>query len=238
MRPPFCAQRWTLIVRRFTDFLVYEVDQDSNVVHIKSLGMPEPPAKKAKDKGEPVSGVEPSVIQESIKVEDVADASADTLDKKHGDSSNQSSSTVPWPDIFSTRLAPFLSAEKIEEVKQMFLEGPEPPFVSDAGWSGRLAAKADENDGFGSIDIEENVETRRDGKKGSNKSGRDRGGRGGRGGKPVREDHRKVISEVRALSPPHPTVLQTSRTTADCLEANAHQLPPNDTRIIRRKVGQ
>lgn len=244
MRPPFRAQRWTLIIRRFTDFLVYEVDQDSNVVHIKSLGMPEPSEKKAKDQGEPVSGVnadvtsvEPSVIQESIKVEHVADASADTVDKKHGDSSNQTSSTVPWPDIFSTRLAPFLSAEKIEEVKQIFLEGPEPPFVSDAGWSGRLAAKANEDDGSGSIDIEENIETRRDGRKGSNKRGRDRGGRGGRGGKPVREDHRKVISEVRVLSPAHPTVLQTSRTTADCLEANAHQLSPNDTRIIRGKVG-
>jgi len=179
--------------------------------------MPDPPAKKAKDQGEPVSEVnadvtseEPSVKQESIEVKLVAEASADTVDKKQEDSSNQTSSTVPWPDIFSTRLAPFLSAEKIEEVKQMFLEGPEPPFVSDAGWSGRLAAKANENGGSGSMDIGEHVETRSDGRKGSNKRGRDRGGRGGRGGKPVREDHRKVISEVRVLSPAHPTVTDVS----------------------------
>lgn len=231
MRPPFCAERWTLIVQRFTDFLVYEVDQDSNVVHIKSLGMPEPPAKKAKDLGDPVSEVnadvtseEPSVIQESTGAELVAEASADAVDKRDGGSSNQTSSTVPWPDLFSTRLAPFLSAEKIEAVKQMFLEGFEPPFVSDAGWSGRLAAKTNENGGSGSMDVEENVEARSDdrGKKGSSKRGRDRGGRGGRGGKPVREDHRKVISEVRVLSPAHATALQTSRTTANCLEANAH----------------
>jgi tRNA pseudouridine13 synthase len=224
--------------------LVYEVDQDSNVVHIKSLGMPDPPVKKAKDQGETVSEVnadvpseEASVIQESIEVGPVVEASAGAVDKKHGDSP---SSTVPWSDIFSTRLASFLSAEKIEEVKQMYLEGPEPPFVSDAGWSGRLAAnlKSNENGGSGSMDIEENVETRRDGRKGSNKRGRDRGGRGGRGGKPVREDHRKVISEVRVPSPAHATVLYASRTTADCLEANAHQLSPNNTRIIRRKVGQ
>ena len=245
MRPPVCTQRWILIVRRFTDFLVYEVDQDSSVVHIKSLGMPKPLAKKAKDLGEPVSEVNvdvtsegPSVIQESTEAELAAEASAGAVDNKDG--SGQISSTMPWPDLFSTRLAPFLSAEKIEEIKQMFLEGPEPPFVSDAGWSGRSAAKANENGGSGSMDIEENTETKSDdkGKKGSSKRGRDRGGRGGRGGRPAREDHRKVISEVCMLSPAHPIVLQTSRTTADCLEANAHQLPPNDTRIVRRKVGQ
>ena len=209
--------------------------------------MPDPPAKKAKDLGEPVSEVnvdvtseEPSAIKESTEAEHATEASADAVDKKDGDSSNQTSSTVPWPDLFSTRLSPFLSAEKIEEVKQMFLEGPEPPFVSDAGWSGRPAAKANENAGSGSMDIEENVETRGDdkGKKGSNNRGRDRGGRGGRGGKPVREDHRKVKSEVRVLSPTHAILLQTSCTTADFFEANAYQLPPNDTRIIRRKVGQ
>jgi len=209
--------------------------------------MPKSPTKNAKDLGEPVSDVnadvtseEPFVIQGSTEVEPVAEASADAIDKKDGDSSNQTSSTVPWPDLFSTRLTPFLSAEKIEEVKQMFLEGPEPPFVSDAGWSGRSAAKANENGGSSSMDIGENVETRSDdkGKKESNKRGRDRGGRGGRGGKPVREDHRKVISEVRVLSPAHATVFQTPRTTADCLEANTHQLPPNNTRIIRRKIGQ
>jgi tRNA pseudouridine13 synthase len=236
-----------LIVRRFTDFLVYEVDQDSSVVHIKSLGMPEPSAKKAKDLGEPVSKVkvdvtseEPSVIQESTEAGLAAEESADAIDKKDGDSSNQTSSTVPWPDLFSARLAPFLSTEKIEEVKNMFLEGPEPPFVSDAGWSGRSTAKANEIGDSGSMDIEENTEMKSDdkGKKGSSRRGRDRGGRGGRGGKPVREDHRKVISEVCVPSPAHAIVLQTSRTTADCLEANAHQLPPNDTRIIRRKVGQ
>jgi len=85
--------------------------------------MPDPPAKKTKDQGETVSEVnadvtseELSVIQESIEVELVAGASADTVDEKHGDSSNQTSSTAPWPDIFSTRLAPFLPAEKIEEI--------------------------------------------------------------------------------------------------------------------------
>jgi tRNA pseudouridine13 synthase len=225
--------------------LVYEVDQDSNVVHIKTLGMPKPPAKKAKDVGEPVPEVntdvtsgEPSVIKEGTEAGLDAKTSAEAVDKTHGDSSKQTPPTVPWPDSFSTRLALFLSTEKIEEVKQMFLEGPEPPFVSDTGWSGRLAARANESGASGSMDIEENIETRGndEGKKGSNKRGRDRGGRGGRGGKAVREDHRKVISEVRT-PPVDVTVLRTSCITANCLEANPHQLPPNHTRIIWRKVG-
>ena len=246
VHPQSCTtQRRALTVRRFTDFLVHEVDQDSNVVHIKSLGIPVAPEKKAKDVAEPASKVkaeassgEPSVKEEDTEVELGAKASAEALDKTHGEGSKQAPSTVPWPDSFTTRLAPFLSTEKIEEVKKLFLEGSEPPFVSDAGWSGRLAAKAKESGTSGSMDIKESVEIGKEdeGKRGSSRRGRDRGGRGGRGGKSVREDRRKVTSEVRAL-PAHIITLRMIRTTAYCLEGNAHQLPPNHTRIIRRKVG-
>ena len=172
--------------------------------------MPAPPEKKAKNVGEPASEVnadapsgEPTVKKEGTANELGTEASPEALDKAPGDSSKQASSTEPWPDSFTTRLSPFLSTKEIEEVKNMFLEGPEPPFVSDTGWSGRQAAKAKESGGSGSMDGEENVETRKEngGKRGSSKRGRDRGGRGGRGGgKPIREDHRKVASEVRALS--------------------------------------
>jgi tRNA pseudouridine13 synthase len=198
------TQRRALTVRRFTDFLVHEVDQDSNVVHIKSLGIPVPPEKKAKDAGEPASEVnadapsgEPSV-KEGTEAELGAEGVAVALDKIP---SKQASSTVPWPDLFTTRLAPFLSTEKIEDVKNLFLEGPEPPFVSDAGWSGRQAVRADESGTSGSMDIKDGIETRKEdkGKRGNSTRGRGRSGRGGRGGKSLREDHRKVTSEVRAL---------------------------------------
>ena len=202
----------SLTVRRFTDFLVYEVDQDSNVVHIKSLGMPAPSEKKAKIVGEPASEVnadapsgEPTVRQ-GTETEIGTETSPGVPDKAPVESSKQDCSTEPWPESFTTRLSPFLSTEKIEEVKKVFLEGPEPPFVSDTGWSGRQTAKANESGGSGSMDVEENVETRKDngGKRGSSKRGRDRGGRGGRGGgKSAREDHRKVTSEVRPLSSYH-----------------------------------
>ena len=200
--------------------------------------MPAPPEKKAKNVGEPASEVnadapsgEPTV-KEGTEAERGAETSLEALDKAPGESSKQASSTEPWPDSFTTRLSPFLSTEKIEEIKKMFLEGPEPPFVSDTGWSGRQAAKAKESDGSASIDVEENVETRKEngGKRG--RRGRDRGGRGGRGGgKSVREDRRKVTSEVRALLA-HAINLTMTCTTADYLEGNAHQLPPIHTRTI------
>jgi len=231
VRLQFCSQCWSSTVHRFTDFLVHEVDQDSNVVHIKSLGIPQTPAKKAKDVEAPASTVnadlhpgELSVIQESSVAELGTETSAGAPGKTPGESSKQSA--VPWSDLFTARLDPFLSTEKIEEVKKMFLEGPEPPFVSDSGWSGRLAAKANESGVPSSMDVDESVETRKedDGKKGNSKRGRDRsgrGGRGGRGGKPVREDHRKVTSDVRALRA-HTTVFQTPRSVAHCLKTNTH----------------
>jgi tRNA pseudouridine13 synthase len=169
------------------------------------------PEKKAKDVVEPASEVnadapsgEPS-MKKGTEAELGTEVSTGTLDEAHGEKSKKAP-TVPWPDSFTTRLAPFFSTEKIEEVKTLFLEGPEPPFVSDAGWSGRLAGKADESGISGSV---ESAETRKEdeGRRGSSKRGRGRGGRGGRGGRSAREDHRRVTSEVRAL-PAHTITLQ------------------------------
>jgi tRNA pseudouridine13 synthase len=206
------------------------------------LGTQTSPEKKAKNVGEPASEVnadapsgEPTVKEEEdTEAELGTQKSPEALDNAPGESSKQASSTKPWPDSFTSRLSPFLSTEKIEEVKKMFLEGPEPPFVSDTGWSGRQAAKPKESGGSGSIDVEENVETRKEdrGKRVSSKRGRDRGGRGGRGGgRSVREDRRKVTSEVRALLA-HAINLTITCATAYYLEGNAHQLPPIHTRII------
>jgi len=170
--------------------------------------MPAPSEKKEKNLGEPASEInadatsgEPT-LKEGTKAELGTETSPEALDSAPGESSSQASSTGPWRDSFTSRLSPFLSTEEIEEVKKMFLEGPEPPFVSDTGWPGRQAAKAKESGGSGSVDVEETAETRKEngGKRGSSKRGRDRGGRGGRGGgKSVREDRRKVTSRVRVL---------------------------------------
>lgn len=77
----------------------------------------------------------------------------------------------------------------------MWLEGPEPPRLSDSGWAGRNAKAATEGDANGDVDItlEKEQEDSRD-SRGS------RGGRGRRGGRSSgrkgREDTRKVLTEV------------------------------------------
>ena len=195
--------------------MVYEVDQDGNVIHIKSIGMPEPPAKKAKETAGAslvVDGDVPSPKEVSAAQELAAtDSGTETLDTAQGDSAEQSSSHVPgvpWPDSFTTSLAPFLSAAQIEDVKTMFLEGRNPPFVSDAGWSGRVAPKANESgiSDSGGVKEEADTNTRKQDQATRGGGRRDRGGRGGRGGRgrrggrPVVEDHRKVTSDVRPVS--------------------------------------
>src|SRR5216684_7562138 len=107
-------------VRRFTDFLVYEVDQDSNIIHIKSLGIPAPIEKKPKNVAEPTSGVNADAhlgapsVKEGTETALETEVSAKALDKIPGEESKPVPSTEPWPDSFSTSLAPFLSKEKIE----------------------------------------------------------------------------------------------------------------------------
>lgn len=109
----------------------------------------------------------------------------------------------PWPEHFDTSLKPFLSEDVIARVKNLFLEGPEPPLVSDSGWAGRAAKVAAQDNGDDAAPeppAEEPAQGR--GKKGRDRGGRGgrgaRGGRGGgRGGRPgMREDHRKVLSDV------------------------------------------
>ncbi|KAI9466883.1 tRNA pseudouridine synthase D [Lactarius psammicola] len=188
-----------IIKQRFTDFLVYEVDQDNNVVHIKSIGMPEPPAKTAKDAGG-------TPIEADEDVPSPKEVSATKEQRSYTVCTEQASSHVPrvaWPDLFTTRLATFLSAAQIEDVKKMFLEGSNPPFVSDAGWTGRLASKTNDSSTSNSRAVVEGADTNTRKQDETMKGGgrRDRGGRGGRGGRrggrPVVEDHRKVISDVR-----------------------------------------
>ncbi len=177
--------------------------------------MPEPPAKKAKEEGgtsievdvDVLSPKEVSAAEEHAATGSGTNPLAETPDAAHGDSTEQASPHVPgvpWPDLFTSRLAPFLSAGQIEDVKKMFLEGRNPPFVSDAGWTGRLASKTNDSSisDLGAVAEDADTNTRNETMKGGGR--RDRGGRGGRGGRrggrPGVEDRRKVISDVRPFS--------------------------------------
>lgn len=89
-----------------------------------------------------------------------------------------------WYDRFDTTLSAYLSKEVIAQIKQLYLEGPDPPFVSDAGWEGRKA-KADGSGGDG-MDVDEAQNSK------DTKSKRGRKGKGRRG----QVDNRKVLTDV------------------------------------------
>ncbi|KAF8914000.1 pseudouridine synthase [Gymnopilus junonius] len=195
-----------IIKQRFTDFLVYEVDQDSNVIHLKNLAMPE------SQKKEKAVTETPATEQQSAALALVTEAenatAKDNAEKGTAIASesnpNQHNATgqekEPWPEHFNTSLSTFLDEEKVLQLRAMYLEGPEPPRVSDSGWAGRIPGSRAE-DAAASEDISQIEEkSGRDERRG--RGGR-RGGRGGRGGwgspitsKDTRTAFHKTIREL------------------------------------------
>ncbi|KDQ20751.1 hypothetical protein BOTBODRAFT_50816 [Botryobasidium botryosum FD-172 SS1] len=222
-----------IIKQRFTDFLVFEVEPEGKVVRLKSIGKPDDPhAKKAEDaKKEEESTLEGT--QDAPVTEDSKETTADASSKDAAtfELTGATDTTAPapppkeenkpWPDSFTTTLAPFFSTEALENLKEMFLQGPEPPFVSDGGWGARGIKKEGDSEAVEEKESEEKVPedsslpvTFGNGRGSRGGRGRDRGGRGGRGGRgrgrggargTTREDHRKVDSE--------PISSKTDRTT-------------------------
>ncbi|KAI0959504.1 hypothetical protein AcW1_004311 [Taiwanofungus camphoratus] len=217
-----------IIKQRFTDFLVFEVDLDSNVIHLKSLEKPESsPKKDAKQGGDSLAEAAstPAVPTNEnsaaaskttpIQLEEVAVPQEDTVidlplvaAERGGDDEIKVPETQnevgPWPERFTATLAPFLSEETIGRLKDLFLEGPEPPFVSDSGWGGRQAKVGESEEAESSSAVaempQEEPSKREKGKRGRDRGSRGgrggRGGRGARGGRPGgREDHRKVLTD-------------------------------------------
>ncbi|KAH6915349.1 pseudouridine synthase [Coprinopsis sp. MPI-PUGE-AT-0042] len=184
-----------IIKQRFTDFLVYEVDQDGNVIHLKTLEKPKSSKEELASDPATVGSISDSTtaVPEQVQPEAAnAPAEASTTEVKPAE-------TEPWPASFDETLRPFLSDESREKLKTMFLEGPEPPLVSDSGWAGR-ASKTSNGDAEATPGAEPAPELPSSSGRGGRggRGSRGRGGRGGGrgGGRPgAREDHRKVISE-------------------------------------------
>jgi tRNA pseudouridine13 synthase len=213
---------------------VFEVNQDHQVIHLKSLDMPESSSKKGKGNNEGSSSSAVAEVSMTQPQESVTNAESNTTEELSADTEakvkdDSTPADTPWNDQFTEKLAPYLSETSIDQLKSMFLEGREPPRATDSGWGGRLnkttedstettdAVKPSEE-----VDVSQSDDT---GKRGKNRGGRgSRGGRGrGRGGRQggEREDHRKVLSEVRrdnqvltlwVLTPWQPISSKTDRT--------------------------
>jgi len=102
-----------------------------------------------------------------------------------------------WSENFTTTLEKFFSPPVMEKLKQMYEQGPEPPFVSDSGWGGRQA-KQEESETAEEPPVEitpKGGRGRGRGRGGGGGRGKDRGGRAGK-----REDNRGIFTEVCTLS--------------------------------------
>ena len=178
---------------RFTDFLVFEIDQNDRVAHLKSLEPPEPSsAPDAHNDATPQESSTPAPEPQTTPSADLAPISGVS-----GDASGPviEAQGYVWSEDFTVALEKFLSPLVIGQLKQMYEEGPEPPFVSDSGWGGRQV-KQEESEVASEPPVEMTSGRGR---------GRGRGGRGGRGRERgvrpgTREDNRKVVTEVRTFS--------------------------------------
>jgi tRNA pseudouridine13 synthase len=167
-------------VPRFTDFLVFEVDLDGKSIHLKSIGKP---ASLGNDDGTVPVGLEQEGAMDILPDSTPGkDASAPPND----DHSSQKPNVLVWQDYFAADLAPFLNPECIQQLKDLYLQGRNPPRVSDSGWAGCKARSSDDQKGVAqSAEQTTTLEVEQSHKQwgGSNKTAE-------------RADDRKVVSEV------------------------------------------
>ena len=172
--------------------MVFEIDQQERVLHLKSLESPEssstPDTSNNTQPQESIASVSQPQATPSAEPLRPPEVSEDTP------APTQVQEGYLWSEDFTAVLGKFLSPPVLDRLKQMYEEGPEPPFASDSGWGGRQARQ--EESGI----IEETpVETTPKGGRGRGRRGR--GGRGkDRGGRAERRDDRRVITEVRIVS--------------------------------------
>jgi len=173
--------------------LVFEIDQNDRAVRLKSLEPPEPSSVSETSNDAPPQGsTSPDPESQTAHSSDPA-----PIPEVTGDLSTPIGvqEGYVWSEDFTSALEKFLSPPVMDKLKQMYEEGPEPPFISDSGWGGRQT-RQDESE------VTEEPPAETTSKRGR---GRGRGGRGGRGrdsgaraGK--REDFRRIVTEVRPFS--------------------------------------
>jgi len=158
---------------------------------LKSLGKPE---SSSKDDADTTTHMQPEPVPKEM--EGLPNIPTTTKDLDFEGSSGVSSQKLdspgePWPEHFNTTLAPFLDEGRVAQLKKMYLEGRDPPRMSDSGWAGRKATTV--NEGSAMVKPVEPTLVVASGK--DNKRGT-RGKQSGRGNN-KQEDNRKVTSQVR-----------------------------------------
>lgn len=155
------------------------------MLHLKSLKPPEPASNEVLPQESTPSVPQPPATPSSVPTpvpEDAEDVPVLTeVQEGH-----------VWSGDYTVALEKFLSLSVINKLKQMYEEGPEPPFVSDSGWGSRQAKQEE-------LEIAESAPVEATSKRGRGRGGGGRSGnRGLRASK--REDTRRVVTEVCTFS--------------------------------------
>lgn len=249
-------------VERFTDFLVFEIDQNYNIVHLESI---EKPSREDSVPFPPKSDVLAPIAEATAEAIESGDSAGVPVTEAGMATENQplltdelgpppsltphepqiAASDAPtsegeglWPTRFTETLSPFLSPSLVEKLKELYLEGPEPPLtlVPDSGWGSRTPSSLRNEEDLEfkaakptSIAVPGLQSSSGSGNSAASVSGRGwgkdrdsgRGGRGGRGGGPgdgnlgrrvKKEDTRKVVSDVSTSIIPFNNILLRSET--------------------------
>jgi tRNA pseudouridine13 synthase len=105
------------------------------VLHLKSLESPEPSSTPdASNDAQPqesmASAPQPQTTPSTdpLRPPEVSEDASGPAQMQEG---------YVWSENFTAVLEKLLSSQVLDELKRMYEEGPEPPFVSDSGWGGR-----------------------------------------------------------------------------------------------------
>jgi tRNA pseudouridine13 synthase len=153
-----------IVKQRFEDFMVYEVDTEGEIVHLKEMGMPEDPFNKPKEKKpeekekdtvveEEEAGNEPVTVEATTSTTTPVTVEAPAPDEPEV-AAEDSAEDLPielqrlagnkqWTHSTTRALLPLLPSTAITALHDLLLEGRTPPRPppeaerpSDGGWGG------------------------------------------------------------------------------------------------------
>ncbi|KAF8339021.1 pseudouridine synthase [Cantharellus anzutake] len=203
--PPDVPAFTGIIKQRFTDFLVYEINLQNEVVRLKCIEKPESTSDQPQPRIDeathptttPFVTTEATTTKEerSLNVHKNLPEKAEALEE-------------PWPSHFDEKLLPLLPLSTIQRLKEMFLQGPTPSVPpssestlgNSSGVLEIVGTPAAPQDSTTPISVPEtSASMHPNGKKGARGKGKDRGRSRSSRGRVEREkrrsDSRSVLSE-------------------------------------------
>ncbi|RXK34962.1 hypothetical protein M231_07776 [Tremella mesenterica] len=222
-----------VIKQRFTDFMVYEVTPNGEVLHLKDITKPSEPGQEKRADVEKSDNGSVVPTTTAVEKEEIPESHAELPTELHFPPSSQ------WPISTTQSLRKVFSDQSIIALHTLFIEGKVAPRRSDSGWGSRQAVVeaevASEEAGMNGMPRDGYLgRSPRGGDRGGRGRGGSRGGRGGRGGGSggvgTVQDDREVITTKEARTEAHKTIRELFKSA---FETSTRQLEGEEgSRII------